>query len=172
MTGLDLRGLTIRYARELLDSKQLSSVELTDAYLSRIDETALDAQTAENATLVARAEEQQAALSRRGDELDAAVGRTASLEQQLATLPQQLATLQEQLDCQLHAARTGAGAAALGSPVTCVAWLANTLADRGRSLQKDMIVMTGSIVSTKFLNQGDEVSFAIDTLGDVRLTVS
>ena len=35
-----------------------------------------------------------------------------------------------------------------------------------------MIVMTGSIVSTKFLNQGDEVSFAIDTLGDVRLTVS
>ena len=38
MTGLDLRGLTIRYARELLDSKQLSSVELTDAYLSRIEE--------------------------------------------------------------------------------------------------------------------------------------
>lgn len=38
MTGLNLRGLTIRYARELLDSKQLSSVELTDAYLSRIEE--------------------------------------------------------------------------------------------------------------------------------------
>ena len=38
MTGLDLRGLTIRYARELLDSKQLSSIELTDAYLSRIEE--------------------------------------------------------------------------------------------------------------------------------------
>ena len=38
MTGLELRGLTIRYARELLDSKQLSSVELTDAYLSRIEE--------------------------------------------------------------------------------------------------------------------------------------
>ena len=38
MTGLDVRGLTIRGARELLDSKQLSSVELTDAYLSRIEE--------------------------------------------------------------------------------------------------------------------------------------
>ena len=38
MTGLDLRGLTIRYARKMLDSKQLSSVELTDAYLSRIEE--------------------------------------------------------------------------------------------------------------------------------------
>ena len=34
-----------------------------------------------------------------------------------------------------------------------------------------MIVMTGSIVTTKFLNQGDEVYFGIDTLGDVRLTV-
>ena len=38
MTGIDVRGLTIRRARELLDSKQLSSVELTDAYLSRIEE--------------------------------------------------------------------------------------------------------------------------------------
>ena len=65
----------------------------------------------------------------------------------------------------------GAGAAALGSPVNCVTWLANTLAERGKSLQKDMIVMTGSIVSTKFLNQGDEVEFEIDTLGGVRLTV-
>ena len=34
-----------------------------------------------------------------------------------------------------------------------------------------MIVMTGSIVTTKFLNQGDDVHFGIDTLGEVRLTV-
>ena len=66
----------------------------------------------------------------------------------------------------------GKGGDVLGHPLEALAWLANPLADRGRSLQKDMIVMTGSIVSTKFLNQGDEVSFAIDTLGDVRLTVS
>ena len=38
MTGVDVRGLTIRGARELLDSKQLSSVELTDAYLTRVEE--------------------------------------------------------------------------------------------------------------------------------------
>ncbi len=38
MTGLDVRGLTIRGARELLDSKQISSVELTDAYLTRVEE--------------------------------------------------------------------------------------------------------------------------------------
>ena len=66
----------------------------------------------------------------------------------------------------------GKGGDVLGHPLEALAWLANTLADRGRSLQKDMIVMTGSIVSTKFLNQEDEGSFAIDTLGDVRLTVS
>jgi 2-oxo-3-hexenedioate decarboxylase/2-keto-4-pentenoate hydratase len=65
----------------------------------------------------------------------------------------------------------GKGGDVLGHPLEALACLANTLAERGKSLQKDMIVMTGSIVSTKFLNKGDEVSFAIDTLGDVRLTV-
>ena len=65
----------------------------------------------------------------------------------------------------------GKGGDVLGHPLEALAWLANTLAERGKSLQKDMIVMTGSIVSTKFLNQGDEVEFEIDTLGGVRLTV-
>ena len=65
----------------------------------------------------------------------------------------------------------GKGGDVLGHPLEALAWLANTLAGRGKSLRKDMIVMTGSIVSTKFLNQGDEVHFGIDTLGEVRLTV-
>ncbi|MEE8466391.1 MAG: fumarylacetoacetate hydrolase family protein [Dehalococcoidia bacterium] len=66
----------------------------------------------------------------------------------------------------------GKGGDVLGHPLEALAWLANTLAGRGKSLQKDMLVMTGSIVSTKFLNQGDEVHFGIDTLGEVRLTVA
>ncbi|MDA1127406.1 MAG: fumarylacetoacetate hydrolase family protein [Chloroflexi bacterium] len=65
----------------------------------------------------------------------------------------------------------GKGGDVLGHPMEALAWLANTLAQRGKSLQKDMIIMTGSIVSTKFLNQGDQVHFGIDTLGEVRLTV-
>ena len=65
----------------------------------------------------------------------------------------------------------GKGGDVLGHPLEALAWLANNLAQRGKSLQKDMIVMTGSIVTTKFLNQGDEVHFGIDTLGEVRLTV-
>ena len=66
----------------------------------------------------------------------------------------------------------GKGGDALGHPLDALAWLANNLAERGKSLQRDMIVMTGSIVSTKFLNVGDEVSFEIDTLGEVWLSVS
>ena len=69
-------------------------------------------------------------------------------------------------------AGVGTGGDVLGHPLEALAWLANNLAERGKSLQKDMIVMTGSIVSTKFLNKGDEVHFGIDTLGDVRLTVA
>jgi len=65
----------------------------------------------------------------------------------------------------------GKGGDALGHPLEALAWLANSLAERGQSLKRDMIVMTGSIVSTKFLDQGDEVSFDIDTLGEVWLTV-
>jgi len=65
----------------------------------------------------------------------------------------------------------GKGGDVLGHPLEALAWLANTLAERGKSLQKDMIVMTGSIVSTKFLNQGDDVRFEIDTLGEARLKV-
>ena len=66
----------------------------------------------------------------------------------------------------------GKGGDVLGHPLEALAWLANNLAERGKSLQKDMIVMTGSIVSTKFLDRGDEVHFGIDTLGEVRLTVA
>lgn len=66
----------------------------------------------------------------------------------------------------------GKGGDVLGHPLDALAWLANTLAERGKSLKKDMIVMTGSIVSTKFLKQGDEAHFQINPLGEVRLTVA
>ncbi|NQW22357.1 MAG: fumarylacetoacetate hydrolase family protein [SAR202 cluster bacterium] len=66
----------------------------------------------------------------------------------------------------------GKGGDALGHPLDALAWLANTLAERGKSLKKDMIVMTGSIVTTKFLKQGDQAHFQINPLGEVRLTVA
>jgi 2-keto-4-pentenoate hydratase/2-oxohepta-3-ene-1,7-dioic acid hydratase in catechol pathway len=35
-----------------------------------------------------------------------------------------------------------------------------------------MIVMTGSIVTTKFVSPGDAVSLAVEGLGEVRLSVA
>ena len=58
---------------------------------------------------------------------------------------------------------------ALGHPFEAVAWLANLLNRRGRLLDRDMIVMTGSSITTKFPAPGDRVRFAIDGLGEVAL---
>ena len=58
---------------------------------------------------------------------------------------------------------------ALGHPFEAVAWLANLLNRRGRMLVRDMIVMTGSSITTKFPAPGDRVRFAIEGLGEVAL---
>ena len=61
---------------------------------------------------------------------------------------------------------------ALGHPFEAVAWLANLLNRRGRMLRRDMIVMTGSSITTKFPAAGDRVRFAIDGLGEIALEVT
>jgi len=58
---------------------------------------------------------------------------------------------------------------ALGHPFEAVAWLANLLNRRGRTLDRGMIVMTGSSITTRFPTSGDRVRFAIDGLGEVAL---
>jgi 2-keto-4-pentenoate hydratase len=58
---------------------------------------------------------------------------------------------------------------ALGHPLEAVAWLANLLNRRGRQLDRGMIVMTGSSITTQFPVPGDRVRFAIDGLGEVAL---
>jgi 2-keto-4-pentenoate hydratase len=61
---------------------------------------------------------------------------------------------------------------ALGHPLQAVAWLANLLNGQGRMLGRDMIVMTGSSITTKFPAPGDRLRFAIDGLGEVTLEVN
>jgi 2-keto-4-pentenoate hydratase len=56
---------------------------------------------------------------------------------------------------------------AMGHPFEAVAWVANLLNRRGRQLDRGMIVMTGSSITTKFPAPGDRVRFAIDGLGEV-----
>jgi 2-keto-4-pentenoate hydratase len=61
----------------------------------------------------------------------------------------------------------GRGRDVLGHPLDAVAWLADHLATRGRYLAAGMIVMTGSIVATKFPQAGASARFTLDGIGAV-----
>lgn len=61
---------------------------------------------------------------------------------------------------------TGAGAAALGSPLTCVAWLANTLGEYGITLDAGDIVLSGSLVPLEPVKAGDRMTLRIAGIGE------
>jgi 2-oxopent-4-enoate/cis-2-oxohex-4-enoate hydratase len=67
---------------------------------------------------------------------------------------------------------TGAGAAALGSPVNCVAWLANTLGEFGISLKAGEVILSGSLVPLEAVQAGDYMRVDIGGIGSasVRFT--
>jgi 2-oxopent-4-enoate/cis-2-oxohex-4-enoate hydratase len=60
---------------------------------------------------------------------------------------------------------TGAGAAALGSPLTCVAWLANTLGQFGIPLRAGEIILSGSLVPLEPVEAGDFMRVEIGGIG-------
>jgi 2-oxopent-4-enoate/cis-2-oxohex-4-enoate hydratase len=60
---------------------------------------------------------------------------------------------------------TGAGAAALGSPVNSVAWLANTLGRLGIALKAGEIVLSGSLAAMLPVQRGDSLRVAIGGIG-------
>ncbi len=67
---------------------------------------------------------------------------------------------------------TGAGAAALGSPVNSVAWLANTLGTFGISLKAGEIILSGSLVPLEPVKAGDVMSVRIGGMGRCDLNFS
>ena len=68
-----------------------------------------------------------------------------------------------------RAAGEGRTGDALGHPFEALAWLANLLNRRGKSIARDMIVMTGSSITTKFPAAGERFEFSIEGLGGVQL---
>lgn len=60
---------------------------------------------------------------------------------------------------------TGAGAAALGSPVNCVTWLANTLGELGVPLKAGEVILSGSLVPLEPVKAGDFMSVTIGGIG-------
>jgi 2-keto-4-pentenoate hydratase len=65
----------------------------------------------------------------------------------------------------------GSGADALGHPLDAVAWVAGHLASLGRGLLRGDFVITGSLVTSKTVQPGDRVSFSLEGLGSVELSV-
>jgi 2-keto-4-pentenoate hydratase len=66
---------------------------------------------------------------------------------------------------------SGHGRDALGHPLEALAWIANNLAARGLGLWRGDVVITGSLVTSKFPKAGDVLRFEAEGLGAVELQV-
>lgn len=67
---------------------------------------------------------------------------------------------------------TGAGAAALNSPVNCVTWLANTLGRFGTPLKAGEVILSGSLVPLEPVCAGDFMSVSIGGIGNASVRFS
>ncbi len=65
----------------------------------------------------------------------------------------------------------GQGRDVMGHPFEALAWVANNLAARGLGLWRSDLVITGSLVTSKFTKAGDLVRFEAGALGAVELRV-
>ena len=64
----------------------------------------------------------------------------------------------------------GTGADVMGHPFEALTWLANHTAASGRPLQAGDVVLTGSVVETKWVEPGDTVRVEIEGLGEASVT--
>jgi 2-oxopent-4-enoate/cis-2-oxohex-4-enoate hydratase len=64
---------------------------------------------------------------------------------------------------------TGAGAAALGSPINCVVWLANALGRLGTSLRAGEIILSGSLAAMVPVAAGDSFHLSIGGIGSASI---
>lgn len=65
----------------------------------------------------------------------------------------------------------GHGRDVMSHPLDALAWVANNLASRGLGLWRGDVVITGSLVTSKFPKAGDAVRFEAGALGAVELQV-
>jgi len=82
----------------------------------------------------------------------------------LATTPVSLS-----LNGETEVAVTGA---AMGNPLTSLAYLATLLAAQGRSLKAGDVVMSGSTLATRFAKAGDHAIYSVEGLGSVEMRVA
>jgi 2-oxo-3-hexenedioate decarboxylase/2-keto-4-pentenoate hydratase len=65
----------------------------------------------------------------------------------------------------------GLGSDIMGHPFEPLVWLANKLCQEGKIIPQDSIIITGSIVTPKYLRSGDTAIVSIQHLGEAHLTV-
>ena len=65
---------------------------------------------------------------------------------------------------------SGTGADVMGHPFEALAWLANHAAAMGRPLSEGDVVLTGSIVETRWVEPGDNVRVEIESLGEASVS--
>ena len=65
----------------------------------------------------------------------------------------------------------GHGRDVMGHPLNALAWIANNLASRGLGLWRGDVVITGSLVTSKFPKAGDVIRFEAGALGSVEMRV-
>lgn len=62
---------------------------------------------------------------------------------------------------------TGTGAAVMGHPARAIAWLANKLAQSGKSIKAGEIVLSGALAQAVTIAENDHVSVSFDGIGSV-----
>jgi 2-keto-4-pentenoate hydratase len=82
-----------------------------------------------------------------------------------------LASIIGTVACNGAALDRGIGGDVLGHPFTPAAWLAEHLAARDRQLAAGTIILTGSIVTTKFPKSGETYRFELAQLGAVEVSI-
>ena len=65
----------------------------------------------------------------------------------------------------------GQGSDVMGHPLEALAWLANNLASRGLGLWRSDVVITGSLIASRFAAPGETLRFDAGALGAVELQV-
>ena len=65
----------------------------------------------------------------------------------------------------------GKGSDVMGNPLNPCLWLVNQLQSSGQGIEKDMIIITGSMISPKMAVEGDVVNIDMSELGSVNTLV-
>jgi 2-keto-4-pentenoate hydratase len=65
----------------------------------------------------------------------------------------------------------GWGRDVLGHPLDAMVWIAQHLHQRGRTLKKGELVITGSLITSKFPQPGDRVHFAASGVGEIEMKI-